>query len=477
MSGRLGGRLRPLRGRRGVGPARRLGDRERGAATLETTGVTIIAAILVVALLTAVMPQARIMGETYSYWICKVVTFGQGSCTPPSTSPEAHKPTEPCVLASNGVERNEKISVIVFTASDGRRIEVSQLSNGEYRVTVTDTGGAGLETGVGGGLSITVNDRTVGGSAVASAGVSLDLKAGDVYYADADGMPDLMDALMQDQIKDTVAGDDGPIRWLTDQATDLVGVSNDLPEPDEVYAEGGISLNASAEATSLTDSGKAGITASEMLGTRTNRNGTTTVYLRATVSGEAGLQSLGFDTENDPQFQGAKLEGKIEVVNAVTFDAEGNMVNVQATAAASGTSSGIASAMFGGDADVDLANQESGARIYQATLPIKDSTDQGVANNYLLSVGVGALGGWTNPAAAVGAIPGQLNFFAAAANRGTVTQQDYDTNSNTVFGVDATGKLGVELGYSGSVKEDSMNITDAQYFDGSQWVDWPECAA
>lgn len=455
----------------------RLGARERGAATLETTGVTIIAAILVVALLTAVMPQARIMGETYSYWICKVVTFGQGSCTPPSTAPEAHKPTEPCVLTSNGVERNEKISVIVFTASDGRRIEVAKLSNGEYRVTVTDTGGAGLETGVGGGLSITVNDRTVGGTASAQAGVSLDLKSGDVYYADADGLPDLMDALMQDQVKDAVAGDSGPVRWLTDQATDLVGVSNDLPDPDETYAEGGISLNASAEATSLTDSAKAGIKASEMLGTRSNRNGTTTVYLKTTVEGEAGLQSLGFDTDGDPQFQGAKLEGKIEVVNAVTFDAEGNMVSVQATAAASGTSSGIASAMFGGDDDVALSNQESGARIYQATLPIKDSTDQAIANEYLLSVGVGAIGGWTNPALSVAAVTGQLNFFQAAGNRGTITQQDYDTNSNTVFGVDATGKLGVELGYSGSVKEDSMNITDAQYWDGSQWVDWPECAA
>ena len=165
------------------------GGRESGAATLELTGVTIIAAVLVVALLTAVMPQARIMGETYSYWICKVVTFGQGSCTPPSTSPEAHQPTEPCVLTANGVERNEKISVIVFTASDGRRIEVARLSNGEYRLIVTDTGGAGLETGVGGGLSITVNDRTVGGTAAASAGVSLDLKAGQVYYTDADGLP------------------------------------------------------------------------------------------------------------------------------------------------------------------------------------------------------------------------------------------------------------------------------------------------
>ena len=450
---------------------------ERGAATLETTGVTIIAAMLVLGLILAATPQARAIGETFSYYVCQVVTFGQGGCTPPSSTPEAHKPTEPCVLSQDGVERNQKIAVLVFTASDGRRIEVQKLSNGEYRVTVTDTGGAGAEVGVGGGLTVTVNDTTFGGSATAQAGGYIDIKQGDVYYADQDGIGDLMDALLQDQVKDTVVGDSGPVRWLTDKATDLVGIGNDLPEPDETYAEGGISLNASAEATALTDNANAGVSAAEMLGVRTNRNGSTTVYLKATVSGRAGLQSLGVDTEGNPQFQGARLDGQLEVVTAVTFDSDGNMTSVQATASAGGSSAGIASALFGGSDDVALSNQEGKTRIWQATLPIKDSADQTVASQFLLNQGVGALGGWSNPLAAASGIISTQSFFDAVQSRGTLTQQDYDTNSNTVFGVDATGKLGVELGVSANVKQDSMTTTGARYWDGSAWVDWEECSA
>ncbi len=450
--------------------------RDDGAASLETTGVAIIASLIVVAVLLAVTPQARVLGETFAYYICQVVTFGQGGCVAPSSSPEAHKPTDPCVLTQNGVERNSKISVIVFTASDGQRVEVQQLSNGEYRVTVTDTGGAGLETGVGGGLSLTVNDTTVGGMASADAGASIDLKAGDVYYTDEAGLGNLMDGLLQDEIKDQLAGEGGPIRWLTDQATDLVGVSNDLPAPDEVYAEGGVSLNASAEATGLLDSAKAGVEASAMIGTRTNRDGTTTVYLKTTVSGEAGLQSLGIDTEGNPQFQGARLEGEVEVVTAVTFDAGGNMTRVQATAAAGGQSSGIASAMFGDDSDSALSNQVSGTRIYQATLDIADSTDANIAGQFLLAQGVSAVGGWTNPVTAAGIVLANQSFFEAAGSHGTITQQDYATDSNTVLGIDAAGKLGVELGFSGSVSEDSRTITGASYWDGSQWVEWEDCS-
>ncbi|HYF73511.1 MAG TPA: hypothetical protein VD864_11865 [Nocardioides sp.] len=460
--------------RGGDDPERR---HERGAASLETTGVTIIAAMVILGVMMAALPQGRIISETFSYWVCQVVTMGQGGCTPPSTSPDAHKPTDPCVLTQDGVERNQKIAVLVVTAEDGRRIEIQKLSNGEYRVTVTDTGGVGAEVGVGGGLTVTVNDTKVGGSATAQAGASISIRDGDVYYADDDNIDDLMGALLQDQVKDTVAGDSGPIRWLTDQATDLVGVSNDLPEPDEVYAEGGISLNASAEATSLTDSAGAGVSESVLLGTRTNRDGTTTVYLKAKVSGKAGLQSLGFDTENDPQFQGARLEGSAEVVTAVTFDSEGNMVKVSATATAAGSSAGVASALFGGESDPALSNQEGKLRIYQATLPIETAADESLAGQFLLAQGVGSLGGWSNPAIGV---PGMLitqNFFEAAQSRGTVTQQDYDTNSNTVFGLDASGKLGIELGVSASVQEDSMTTTGAQYWDGTQWVDWEECSA
>ncbi len=447
---------------------------ERGAATVETTGVVIIAALLVGSLLLAVTPQARIMGETVSYWICQVVTVGQGGCTPPSSSPDAHKPTEPCVISQNGTERNQKVSVLVVTTQDGRRIEVAKMSNGEYRLTVTDTEGAGLSVGAGGGLTVTVNDKKFGGEASAGLGASLNLKSGDVYYTDEAGLPGLMSALTQDQIKDMVAGDDGLIRWVVDKGTDLVGVSKDMPEPDASFAEGGISLNAGAAATGGFDRAAVGIDASKMLGTSKNRDGTQTVYLKSTVKGELGLQSLGFDTEGDPQFQGLDLSGKVDVVNAVTFDSEGNMLNVQASVAMSGSASGVAAALFKDGLDPGLDNKASGATVYQATLPIESQADRDVANNYLLSVGVANLGPYANPAVVLN---GQLNFFEAAASRGQMTKLDYDTDSNTAFAVDASGKLVLQLGIAASVTSDSMELNDAQYFDGAEWVVWEECAA
>jgi hypothetical protein len=453
---------------------------ERGAATLETTGVFVVAAILVLALLVAIVPQAPVLGQTFEYWICKVTTLGQGSCGG-TTSADDHRPTEPCVVDANSVASDMKVSVVFFTTNEGKRVEVAKLNDGRYRVTVTDGGGAGVETGVGGGLSVTVNDRTVGGTASAGAGASLQFKAGDVYYAsDEAGLQDIIDAVQQDQIKDATVGDSGPVRWLTDRVTDVTGTTADFPDADEVYAEGGISLNASAEATALTDSAKAGLTTATMLGVKTTKDGKKTVYLKSTVEGEAGLQSLGIDTSG-PQFEGAKLEGKLEVVNAVTFDSNGNMVSVQATATAAGTSSGVASAMFGGDSDSALSNQVSNARVWQATLPITNSTDALVAGQYLLASGTSQIGAWVNPAVAAAGLTATpytaAEFFAAARDRGITTQQDFSTNNNTVFGVDASGKLGVELGVSASVKTESLSATGAQYWDGQQWQTWQGCGS
>ncbi|WP_166391510.1 hypothetical protein [Nocardioides ochotonae] len=449
---------------------------ERGAATLETTGVAIIAATLILAVMLAALPQGSRIAETYSYWVCQVVTFGQGSCAPPASAPESREPTEPCVLTQDGMERNREISVLVFTAADGSRVEVQRLSNGEYRVSVTDSESGGASVGVGGGLTVTVNDTTVGGSASAGAGASVDLRAGAVYHVSEDEMGDLMEAITQDQVKDATVGKSGPFRWLTDGVTNLAGIGKDLPVPDEIYAEGGISLNASAEATGLTDHVSAGLTASQVLGTRASRDGTTTVYLKSEVTGEAGLQSLGIDTDG-PQFQGAKLEGSAELVTAVTFDAEGNMVQVSTTATAAGSSAGVASALFGGDADADLANQESTMRVFQATLDTDNPANRLAAQQFLLAQGVSSLGAWTNPAlASVGALatPG---FIQAAMTDGTVTQQDYDTESNTVFGFDGSGKLGIELGASVDYKTDSMTTSGAQYWDGTQWTNWEACSA
>lgn len=447
---------------------------EEGQATVETVGMTILAAALVVSVAILALPQAQVIRESFSYAICQVVTFGQGSCQPPSSTPDAHKPTEPCVVASDGIERNSKVSVIVVTAKDGKTVLVQQMSDGTYRVTVTDTGGAGVETGVGGGLSVTVNDTTAGGNASASAGASLDINDGNVYYTDKDGLGNLMNAVLQDEVKDQTVGGSGPLRWLTDHAESAVGIGTSLPDPTETYAEGGISLNASAEATAGLDSASAGVSGATLLGVRTNnKDGSTTVYVKSTVSGEAGLQALGSKPDGSPQVQGVGLDGRVDLVNAVTFDSKGNMTSVQTTAAVQGGGSGYASALFGGEGSASNTDSAGKARIYQATLPIRNSFDQGVADNYLLTMGVAQLGGWVNP---VGMVTSTQGFLTAAGDRGTITHQDYDADDTTVAGIDASGELGVELGVSASVQTHSLVSSGAEYWDGTQWTDWAECA-
>jgi hypothetical protein len=63
---------------------------ERGAASLETVAMTIVAALLAVAVVIAATPQGKVLGETFSYAVCQVVTAGQGPCEAPSTTPEGH---------------------------------------------------------------------------------------------------------------------------------------------------------------------------------------------------------------------------------------------------------------------------------------------------------------------------------------------------------------------------------------------------
>ena len=449
---------------------------ERGAATLETVAMTIVAALLAVAVVVAATPQGKILGEAFSYAVCQVVTAGQGPCEAPSTTPEGHKPKDPCVVTQDGIEANAEVAVLFFTTSDGRRVEVQKLSNGEYRVTVSKSASGGVEAGVGGGITVSVGDDDYGASATAEASATLDIKDGDVYYTDEDGIQGLLDAITEDQVKDVAVGDSGPIRWGVDLFGDVTGIGDsNLPDADETYAEGGVSLNASAEATGLTTSASAGIGEAVALGVRTNRDGTTTVYLKAKVEGEAGYEALSVGADGDLGRNGAGLEGSVEVLEALTFDSEGNMVRYQSTAIAQGEADGLAAAIFNGQLDGSGDNQASGYRIYQSTLDIESAADEQVVADHLLALGIAGVNGWVPPG--LPGAPGSAgNFYQVARDRGTVTQTDYDADSST-YGVKAEGELGVELGAGIDVQTDSLAVTGAQYWDGTQWVDWEECAA
>lgn len=438
--------------------------------------MTVVAALIVVAVVVAATPQR--LADTLTYEVCRVVTLGQGACTPPPSSAEDHKPTEPCVTGQENYDADSKVSIVVVTLKNGKHLMVQTLSDGTYKVTVSDSAGVGVEAGVGGGVTLTVMDTPVGGAANAGVGASIDMTGGNVYYAkDKGDLNHLMGLIAQDEVKDAVGGTIPAVGGLLGWVSDKVGLTHPLPDADEVYAEGGFSVDASAEVTGAATHGGAGISAAGVLGVRTKKDGTVTYYIKNHVEGEAGISSLVGDPKTGlPTMQGEGISGSADLVNAVTFDADGNMINIQSTAVASGSGSGYVATLFGGDADGSLYNTAGKATIFQATLPIDGNVDQSVGYQYLAKLGVASIGPWTNPVVGVTGAAYEADFFSTALAQGTVTQQDFDTDSTTIVGVNASGKLGIELGVDANISTASMDSTGAKYWDGSRWVEWQGCS-
>lgn len=449
--------------------------RERGAVSLEQVGLAVIAAMLVGALV-LVLTQRTPVAESARQAVCTILNLGQGSCGSSSSQATRPEPTEPCTVSDSRVTADHKIAVVVVTLRDGREFQIERLSDGTSRVTTSDHSGAGLEAGVGGGLSVTVADRTVGGSVGASAGGELTIKDGDVYHVKDDAeLQSLLDAYTADIIKDELVGDAGPQRWLTDLVTDSTGLTTPMPEADETFVEGGFSVNASAQAVALTDSAGAGVGAAEALGYKEGADGSRTYYLSTEVEGEAGLQTLGVDTSG-VRFEGADLSGSMQMVTAVTVDPDGQVSSVDLSVSAAGTSSGLASAMFTGDpASSDLSDSTGRAIVYQASLPMDSTPNQVAGWSFLAAQGVTSLGGVTSAVALPATLAAGDHYLDRVRQDGTLTTQGYAYDESTAFAIDASVKVEIEAGVASSVSSQQMDLTDAQYWNGSEMAEWTGC--
>src|SRR5207244_688317 len=111
----------------------------------------------------------------------------------PSAAPDRHQPTEPCVLGTTTGSAGGEVSVVIVKVGDNRSYEVARLSDGRYRVTLLEQGTVGAEVGVGGGVVLTVGDRTVGADASADASAALGIQAGQTWYVNSQG--DVQDLL------------------------------------------------------------------------------------------------------------------------------------------------------------------------------------------------------------------------------------------------------------------------------------------
>lgn len=449
---------------------------ETGSATIEYSGVMAAAVVLIVSVLLAGALAAPALGERIRWAICKVTTFGQGECGTP-TSAAAHRPVQPCIQSSFSRSLNTGVDILVVTLDSGRQFEVAQMSDGRWRLTQLLGGGVGLETGVGAGITVTVQDRTVGGSALAEAGVALDINRGRVWYtSDPREVERMLSEDGEDALESMLLGSGGPARPVWEAAQNFAGwvTGNgdyEFPDPDETYTEGGVRGTAAAEATNGGDRASASAGFSQVLGSRTVRNGNRTVYFRSTLNAGVALQRL-----NGLSFEGAQVAGTLELITAATFDTDGVLLDVSVTASAQGEAKGAINALFGGNESAALDNESSGATVYQASLPIRNDIDRSVAIDFLVASGIQQVGGAVLTAAATPFTAGATTrFIDAAAGRGYTTRQRFDTDNTTILGVNAEGKLGLELGASVSVDRATRTSTEAAYWDGTRWVDRTEC--
>ena len=329
---------------------RRAARDDRGSATLESTGMWALAALVAVAVAVALLSNTPALGDTVRRAICLVTTLGQGSCDPVHTSAAEHRPPDPCVVQSQGHDTSAEVSFVV-TLSSGEKWQVDQLSDGTYRVTRGDSTGVGADVGVGFDVSATVDDTDYGGTLKASAGGTVTFASGEVYLARTqDEVNALLVAHAQDVAEDDVVGGSGPARWLIDKAEGAIGIDHPLPTPDSRFVEGGIALTADAQATLVTASADAGAGVTGVLGYQIKHDGSTTEYFKGTLDAHGQASILGGEEHGSGyQLVKAKAEGQVASTIEIDRDSDGVVTAVRLRSVLSGEALARSNTLDNGD--------------------------------------------------------------------------------------------------------------------------------
>lgn len=430
-----------------------------------------VGALLAAALALVVIAAAPGVGDAVRRAICVIVTLGQGNCGTTQTSAAEHVPTRPCVLDAEGHESMVEGTFVFVSAGTGEQWLVEKLSDGRYRVTRGTQGSAGVAAGVGLTVQGVWDDKQYGLAAAAGAAAKISFKGGEVYYAsDDDGVAELLSQHAADVAKDNTVGDNGPVRWALDGIEDLAGGNTQLPEPDERYVEGGYSLSADAKATWLVAGGKASVGETMVLGARVGKDGTSTEYISATVSGEVAAGTWGGADDGSTQYAQLKAQGSVQAVVEIERNSDGDVTAVR-------TRLVTAYETRAADSDDDPSNQGYTERTVE--LPIRSDADRAIAMRYLASLGAQSVAGMANPVVTpvlnVLVAYEAIQFTEAAKDRGFMTEQSFDADSSS-YGAEVAGELIGKLGGSGQVTTVDRQSLGGEYFDGQQWREWAACA-
>lgn len=420
-------------------------SRERGQGSLESLGIFVLAAILVTSTVGVIIQTSPTLRDTVSYEICKIVRLGGGGdCEKPGAPRTAkdHVPKEPCLDSSTSISAEASASVVV-TVKRGYSFLIERMSDGTFKITRVNTSGVGTGVGPGLDVSVTIDGKKYGVTAIASADAMLALKQGQTWYADSEGdANDVIKNVISNDIVDEVAPKPdlglftvpNPVNWAIKK---IIGSPN---SPDEEFTEGGIEGDAAATVSGITASAGAEVKGEAYLGAKKTPDGYV-AYFKSSLSGEA------YGTVIDGTMAEAGAGG--EVLSEVTIDKDGHPKSIKITASVTLDAST--------DGNGDQQYTEYSMEVPLTGDPVHD------APLYAAATGPGLVG-----------LTALSHFSDVAHKEGYVTQNVYSQDPNT-YGLNFGGEL---LGkYGGSVKGDKTdrNLTKALYYDGTGMVPRPDC--
>jgi len=445
---------------------------DRGAATVEYTGMIMFIAILILSLLMLATP----IGGTIAAKLCEAVGTTCGTST---TADRNAPPEEPCTLTEDGTQVDASATVwFVNVGADGEMM-VEKMSDGTYRVTVG--GDLGVSAAVSAGElygSMQVGDvgTAGGGQAGVSAGVSGG--AGVEYtFTSKDDADEFTDFVTRSVVKSGVASASNAILpgsgvgatvagWLWDKVT---GYDYSPPAPDASYYQGGIVLSGSAGVGDLISSADASLDYSDAVGFRLDHEtGEKTIYTRTTISGDAAFQ-LGLSSTDANLGLGAGGSADAEAMVATTIDKDNKVIKVSLDAAATAEGATNVLALSG----QPLQSGGKGVH-FSASMTVND------ANRTAVLLSLASLAGDTATGHSVTAKAKAAQWIIAGAREdGDVTARFVDVSSQNLFSIAAGAKVPVLGGVDGGfgLGTTSEQTTDAQYLTDYGWKDWAACAA
>lgn len=445
---------------------------DAGQATMDYIGTLAVVALVIGAVITAFTASSGLVGERAAQLICKVLTLGQGGCGG-ETEVRNRQPTTPCVVGSRGDEIEAGISITFIDIGGSRGFVVEERSDGTFKVTQVQGGDVSATAGAGASTSFTIADNKAG------LGASASVKGGVVFQGGREwvvGSQDEVDRLTSaenwSRLDDVLAAASpvtgAALPWLRDK----LGIGEQFPEPDSVYVAGGVTAGASAYAGYGSATTSAGATGSRLLGYRhDNRSGENTFYFETTVDASASAELAGVIDQ-----LGAGVDGEVKVLTTVTVDGDGSIVEASRSALAAGSSRGLTNALFGG-AGTPLMSEDVGTGTqWDATLPVRDDADRRAVMALLASSGINPLGiGVDEDPSGTALDPLADAFMDAVRDRGDLTRHDVDADDTTWFEGSGEVAAAAKLGLSGGYSTSTMQASDHQYWDGTQFAGRTNC--